>query len=489
MKSKKQSKILPLLLTGLAVNSVSPAPLFAKNEQKSKKPNVVIILMDDLGSSDVSFGGCRDYRTPNIDKIAQNGVQCTNAYISSPYSGPSRCGLNTGRYEQRFGAEMNLGTEATNEKGEALGVPLDEMMLSELMHNNGYTTCGLGKWHMGDDKSLWPNNRGFDYFYGFSCGHFNYWGIRMNANKKKFPRSVDKYIQENGVEVPASKTTYLTDDFTDKAVDFINENANGDKPMYMYVAYNAPHGPFQAPQKYLDRTKHIFNAHRSIYAAMVLAADDGVGRIEQALEENGVLDNTLIIFLSDNGGTADAMNYPRRAFKGNMFDGGIYTPFAMSWPGHIKAGTKYDKVISSLDIFPTVAEAAGVDVKKQCPKPLDGVSLLPYINGENEGEPNHKLFWRTAGKFEYAARIGDYKLVKRYYTDKFMLFNLREDPIEEHDIADQHPDLVKKMAEEYEKWDAQMIAPRWKDDHRLHQEQDYEAWFKARKQATVHKIH
>ncbi|MCK9342795.1 MAG: sulfatase-like hydrolase/transferase [Massilibacteroides sp.] len=472
--------ILPALTLATAF---SPYLLQAQNT--NKRPNIVVFLMDDLGSSDVSFSQCKDFQTPHIDRIAHEGVQCTNAYICATYSGPSRSGLNTGRYQQRFGAEMNLGAEAVNKKGEPLGVPLDELMLSELLHNHGYTTCGIGKWHLGDDPRLWPNKRGFDYFYGFSGGHFDYWGVRFTA---KNPRQADNFIQENGVEVPEAKTTYLTDDFTDKTVDFINRNAKNEKPMYLYVSYNAPHGPYQAPQKYLDRTKHIFNAHRSVYAAMVLAADDGIGRIQQALEENGVAENTLMIFLSDNGGTADAMNYPRRAFKGNMFDGGTYTPFAMRWPGHIQPGMKYDKVISSLDIFPTVAAAAGIDTQKACQKELDGVDLMPYITGSNTGEPNHELYWRVVNGLEYAARIGNYKMIKRYYQEAPLLFDMKNDPIEQYDIAAEHPTLIKKMMKAYNAWDKQLIPARWFDTHELHQKQDYTKWKNFRKTASFKKI-
>lgn len=480
------NRILPALAVA---GIISPFTSYVSAKTANKRPNVVLILADDLGSADVSFSRCEDFQTPNIDRIAHEGVQCTDAHISAPYSGPSRCGLNTGRYQQRFGAEMNLGNDTYDKDGKPLGVPLDEMMLSELLHKNGYTTCAVGKWHMGADKSLWPNKRGFDYFYGFSGGHFNYWGLRMNANKKTQPNRLDDYIQENGIEVPASKSTYLTDDFTDKTVDFINNNAKGDKPMYMYVAYNAPHGPYQAPKKYLDRTKHIFEPVRSVYAAMILALDDGVGRIRKALEENGVADNTIFIFLSDNGGTENAMNYPLRARKGNMFEGGTYTPFAMSWPGHIKAGSKYNEAITSLDLFPTIAAAAKINTDKQCKKPLDGVDLVPYLTGKKKGEPNHKLFWRAENGMEFAARIGDYKIVKRYYQDSLLLFNIKKDRIEQYDIAAQYPDLVNSMLKDYKAWDKQMIDDRWPDPaYKMHQLLDHNEWINYRESAAKRQL-
>ncbi|MFI3278824.1 MAG: sulfatase-like hydrolase/transferase, partial [Rikenellaceae bacterium] len=344
------------------------------------RPNVIVVLLDDLGSTDVGFSGCRDYHTPNIDRIANEGMSFSDAYISAPYSGPSRCGLMTGRYQQRFGAEGNIegGTEAYDLQQ---GVLLSESLLSDVMKEQGYNTAAIGKWHLGDHPDLWPNQRGFDYFYGFAGGSYSFWG------EKKDDKS--GFIQEDGRPLENHETTYLTDDFTDKTLDFIDKSVKTDDPFFIYLAYNAPHTPLQAPQKYLDRTKHIYNAERSVYAAMMLAVDDGIGRIWESLEKHNIDDNTMIIFLSDNGGVAQrqALNTPRRAFKGNMFDGGIHTPFAIYWKGKIQAGSTYNKTISALDIFPTVATAAGFDVSKN-KNPLDGVDLMPFITGKNNAAPH-----------------------------------------------------------------------------------------------------
>lgn len=480
-----KQNVFPMTLTGvmsLAAVPTMAAQLPAEKVQKDARPNVIVILCDDLGSSDVGFAGAKDFQTPNIDRIALQGAQCTSAYISAPYSGPSRCGLMTGRYQQRFGGGMNMSMQYRCDDGKQLaGVPRNEMMLSELMQKNGYATCAIGKWHMGNAKEMTPNSRGFDYFYGFSGGHFSYWGERRKARKEGFG---DEFIQENEREVPASESTYLTDDFTDKAVDFINDNSKTEKPFFMYLAYNAPHGPFQAPQKYLDRTKHIFNAKRSIIAAMILAVDDGVGRIWDTLEAQGIDDNTMIVFLSDNGGIPEAMNYPRRAHKGNMYDGGIHTPFALYYPEKVSAGTVYDQTISSLDIFPTVAAAAGIDVSKACKNPLDGVDLLPYVTGINKGEPNHKLFWRVANGYEWAVRVGDYKLVRRYDSETCQLYNLRLDPIEQFDVAAEHPGIVARMTNDYKEWNKGMIDCKWTDAHALHQRKDKEAFMQARAKAA-----
>ncbi len=453
----------------------SKAAAVASGSTAGEKPNVIVILLDDLGSTDVGFGGSLDIKTPNIDRIAEDGMICNNTYISAPYSGPSRCGIMTGRYQQRFGAEGNAGStqEDIDNKN---GVLESEVLLSNVMKEQGYSTCAIGKWHLGDHEDLWPQNRGFDYFYGFSGGGHSFWGGR----NKKSPAG---FVQENGVEV---KTTYLTDDFTDKAVDYINKSSKEKNPFFIYLAYNAPHAPLQAPSKYLERTTHISNKFRSVYAAMVLAVDDGIGRIWSALESNKIDDNTMIIFLSDNGGVGvngQAMNYPRRAFKGNMFDGGIRTPFAIYWKGRIQPGSTYDETISSLDIFPTVATAAGFDVSKN-KNPLDGVDLMPYLSGTKGGEPHERLFWRVCGGLEYAVRQGDYKLVKTFYSDDYQLYNLRLDPIEMTDIAAKNKDLVAQMAAEYKKWDSEMMTPRWVDGHEPHQRQDYEEWSKYRKHAS-----
>lgn len=460
-------------ITPLATGFFAVAVGATCQAQEAKRPNVIVILADDLGSTDVGFGGCKDIPTPNIDRIAHGGVSCTNAYISAPYSGPSRCGLMTGRYQQRFGVDGNIESivDSYNEKQ---GVPTSELMLLELMQNNGYKTAAIGKWHMGDHPDLKPVSRGTDYSFGFSKGGYNYWGM---------PEKDGCLIEENGKPVDPSKITYLTDDFSDKAVDFIKEQADNDNPFFIYLAYNAPHAPNQAPEKYLKRTEHIYNSFRTVYGAMIIGMDDGIGKVWQALEQKNIEDNTLIIFLSDNGGTNLAMNYPRRAFKGNMFEGGISTPFAMYYKGVIDAGQTYGNMISSLDIFPTVAAAAGIDTDKECKNSLDGVDLIPYINGEKSAKPHDKLFWRVCGGMEYATRQGDYKLVKRHDQDEFMLFNVVKDPIEMTDIATQNPNIVKRMKAEYDVWESEMMDPRWEDLHAPHQIEDLKAWKNARKNA------
>lgn len=449
----------------------------AKKSSTSTKPNILVVLLDDLGSGDVGFNGCKDIPTPNIDRVAEQGVRCTDAYISAPYSGPSRAGILTGRYQQRCGAEGNTDIRTMEDLDLHRGVPTSEFLISEALKTQGYKTAAIGKWHLGEHEDEWPQNQGFDYFYGFAGGGYSYWGDR-NKNKPY-------WIQENGREIMPTKQTYITDDFSQKAVEFIDKSAKANDPFFVYLAYNAPHSGLNAPRKYLDRTTHIANPERSIYGAMIIAVDDGLGMIWDTLEKNGVADDTIVIFLSDNGGASHlySINYPRRARKGNMYDGGTKTPFAMCWGKNIKAGSDYSKTVSSLNIYATVATAAGVDISK-LEKPLDGVDMMPYFSGKNKGVPNEKLYWRVAGGLEYAMRDGDYKLVRNNLTKCEELYNLVTDPGEIYNIADQNPEIVKRMSSEYKVWSDSMMEPRWADKHAPNLDRDYATWLKIREKAS-----
>ncbi len=468
------------LVTGAALIAaatlLTPSQAIAK-KSSGERPNIIVVLLDDLGSGDVGFNGCKDIPTPNINRVAEQGAMCTDAYISAPYSGPSRAGILTGRYQQRCGAEGNTDIRTVEDLDLHRGVPTSEVLISEVLKEQGYSTACIGKWHLGEHPDEWPQKQGFDYFYGFAGGGYSYWGER-NKNKPYC-------IQENGKEIIATNKTYITDDFSDKTVDFINKNAKSDTPFFVYLAYNAPHSGLNAPQRYLDRTTHIANPERSIYGAMIIAVDDGLGKIWSTLEQNKIEDNTIVIFLSDNGGASHlySMNYPRRARKGNMYDGGTKTPFAICWPGHIKAGQVYDKTVSSLNIFPTVATAAGVDVSK-LEKQLDGVDMIPYLNGKNKSVPNEKLYWRVWGGKEYAMRSGDYKIVKPYFQENIELYNLKSDPYEIYDIAAQNPEIVKNLSKDYQKWSDSMMEPRWLDKHGPNLDRDHETWVETRRKAS-----
>ncbi|WP_282147837.1 sulfatase-like hydrolase/transferase [Algibacter lectus] len=434
------------------------------------KPNIIVILTDDQGWADVGFNGCTDIPTQNLDRLASQGVVFTNGYVSHPYCSPSRAGLLTGRYQARFGHDCNMPYHQENDA--TVGTPLSEKMMSEALKEQGYRTSAIGKWHLGDHPDLYPPNQGFDHWFGFPGGGMNYWGKSKNDIQT---------IYRNGKVVPENELKYLTDDFTDEAIKYISKK--DDKPFFMYLAYNAPHSPDQATREYLEKTKHIEYAGRSIYAAMVNAVDNNVGRIDSTLVANNIKDNTIIVFLSDNGGRIEhADNRPYRGHKGMLFEGGIKVPFFMTWPKKIKENQHYQNIVSSLDLFPTFLNAAGAKARKE--KQLDGVDLLPYITNKVKSAPHDELFWRSSGNFEYAVRKGDYKLYKSAYKNKTLLFNLKKDSLERYDISDGNSKIIANLEAAYKKWDAKNIDPNWLDPHAENVLKEEKRWEQTRKKST-----
>ena len=390
------SKLLRLLALCAFISS-------AKAQSNPPRPNIVVILADDLGYGDVSYSSTNpDFLTPNIDSLARNGVQFTNGYVTHPFCTPSRAALLTGRYQQRFGVENLLNQ--VDDNNPRLGLPISELTLPQLLKPMGYV-CGLiGKWHLGTAPTLLPNQRGFDYFFGFLGGQSNYWNATM---------------LQNGTRV--FTTGYLTDIFTQQAVSFVNNNAT--QPFFLYLAYNAPHAPYDTPPvTYMNQVANITDSNRQIYAAMVTALDAGVGQVLQALQNNNLLNNTLIFLLSDNGAPnspyTQRSNYPLRGWKFDLFEGGIRVPFAIQWTGTLPANTMYSQPVSSLDIVATAAAAAGVSLPTD--RVYDGINLLPFLTGQ-QGAPQRTLFWRWSdlglsgpwgsGPTIYAVRSGDLKLV------------------------------------------------------------------------------
>lgn len=422
-------------------------------ESKSKQPNVLIILSDDQGWGDVGFNGCTDIPTPNLDKLASDGVVFTQGYASHPYCSPSRAGLLSGRYQQRFGHENNL--PYTTAKADD-GFPLDELMLSELFKAEGFHTCAIGKWHLGDSINYWPNNRGFDDWFGFWGGGMSYW-----ADSKK---GAYAGVLRNGVPVPLSELSYLTDDFTDAAVEYIHEYAQDEKPFFMYLAYNAPHAPIQATKQYTDMVQHIEDGHRAAYAAMVAGMDVGVGKVIAKLKEEGEYDNTIIFYYSDNGGhTHGARSEPYRGHKGMLFEGGIRVPFSITWSKKIDANQKFNKAISALDIFPTALAATGV----QCPKNknLDGINLIPYLNKNKQANPHNALYWRYSDGAGYAVLKGKYKMVMSGFKKEFFLFDIEKDPYEHTNLAAKMPNKLDELKALYSNWNKGTVPAKWYDPH------------------------
>lgn len=412
------------LSISLAAGSAADAG--AERSAAVSKPNLVLILADDLGYADVGFNGCTDIPTPSIDRIAAEGVRFTEAYVTGAVCGPSRAGLITGRYQDRFGC----GNNPTVNPAVPNGVPRSERMISELLGPAGYESKAVGKWHLGTFPGLHPRDRGFDEFYGFLTGGHDYFPENLTLEdlsevNKQWAWYRTKLL-DNGVRV--STTKYLTDELSDRAVEFIDRDradggsgddgaGDGAAPFFLYLCYNAPHTPMQATDAYLARFEHIKNKRRRTYAAMVSAMDDGIGRVLDAIDRRGIADETIVVFLSDNGGATNnaSRNTPLRGFKSSEFEGGIRVPFAVRWPGVAPAGAVYEHPISSLDIAATIVAAAGPEAEAQVREthPLDGVDLRPFLAGEAEGVPHESLFWRWHSRDHGVIRLGDMKLIER----------------------------------------------------------------------------
>ena len=426
------------------------------NEIKKQSPNIIIILADDLGYNDVGFNGCKVIPTPNIDKIAANGVKFTNAYVSYAVCGPSRAGLITGRYQDRFGFGRNP-LFAPNDP--EMGLPLSEETLASALKKANYKSIALGKWHLGAHESQRPLKRGFDDFFGFLTGGHQYfpeiWTLKdeyevksqFDAYKTKLLRN-DQRIEEN---------EYLTDALSREAVNYIEKYK--EEPFFMYLAYNAPHKPLQATDKYLDRFPNILDKKRKTYAAMVSAMDDGVGRVMNKLDALGLTENTIVFFLSDNGGPEknnSSDNGVLRAGKGHLFEGGIHVPFAMQWPGKIPSGTIYESSIISFDIFATAIANSVKPIKTK--NDLDGVDLIPYITGVNKATPHDYLFWRKFDADNHAIRNSKGEKVVML-KKKSMLFDLDKDISETNNLIQKQKEVFEQLEETYQNWNSQMLDP------------------------------
>ena len=440
--------LLPLLLIVCAFASSALA--------QSVPPNIVVILADDLGYDNVGSDGCLDIPTPNIDSIAKNGVRCTNGYVTHPLCSASRAGLITGRYQQRFGHEYQAVGDDSNPR---LGLPMSEILLPQILKPAGYVCGAVGKWHLGEALNLHPIERGFDEFFGFLDAGSNYYNAHVLRD-----------------ETPLIEPQYLTDAFTREGVDFINRHAA--EPFFLYLAYNAVHLPYDTPpEMYLERVSYITDPNRKNYAAMTVALDDGVGQVLATLEANNLLENTLVFFLSDNGAAIGAAtdgeisnNAPLRGYKTNVLEGGIRVPFAVQWTGRLPANTVYDNPISSLDIVPTAAAAAGVSLPAD--RVYDGLNVIPYLAGE-QVSPKRTLFWRWFGLGKdgppgsldtiWAVRSGRLKLVteKRTVDQPPALYNLSADIGEANDLAATRPGDVDSLTKLYNQWSTELISPLW----------------------------
>jgi len=453
-------KRISLLIIGgmLAVGSVVA----------ESRPNFIIIVADDLGYGDVGFTGSQIVETPNLDRLARNGVTFQNGYVTHPYCGPSRAGLITGRYQARFGMEINLTYSPFDVHQ---GLPLDEKTFAERLKPAGYRTGVIGKWHLGASEPFHPNSRGFDYFYGFLSGGHDYFPYMVNTHPKLLlPDGKAHYSHNEGCTQPllrnrnaAEFDEYLTTALSRDAARFVKD---GKKPFCLYLAYNAPHGPLQAPKELVEKySKHVKDWRRATYLAMIDSMDQGIGLIIDALEESNKLDNTLIFFLSDNGGVQAkpghenetwADNGPFRNGKGSMREGGSHVPFIGHWPKGFPKGIVYPHPISSLDLAATAVALAGGDTSG---KPLDGVNLAPYVNGKNKGYPHKAIFWRTNNGVSWCVRTPQAKfLLESHGAKEPEMYDMVNDPYEKNNIIDDHPEQRQQLAKLWNEWNAKNEA-------------------------------
>lgn len=417
-------------------------------QAQNRKPNVIVIVSDDGGYADFQPYGNKEIPTPNINKLANEGVTFTNAYVTASVCAPSRAGILTGRYQQRFGFEHNTSMKlAPGYTREDVGLDVKQRTIADEMKANGYRTIAIGKWHQGTLDKYFPLQRGFDEFYGFKEGHRDFFGYKEKPSN-------DFALYDNNQIVSEDKITYLTDMFTDKAIEFIDRNKSN--PFFIYLAYNAIHTPLQAKQEDLDKFEKVKDKDRRTYDAMMNNMDEGIGKLMKALQQQGLEDNTLIFFINDNGGATNnaSDNGKLRGMKGSKWEGGIRVAFLMKWPGKIKPGMRYPHAVSSLDILPTALAASESPIPY---KRLDGVNLLPYLK-KSTGTPHKDLFWRRG--VAAAVRSGKWKLIK-VESDPILLFNLENDIEEKNNLASKNPRKVKKLLTKLSNWEKGLDQPHW----------------------------
>jgi arylsulfatase A-like enzyme len=425
-------KLIPVLIT---VATLWPSAL-RLDAGAPPRPNILIFLCDDTGWGETGFQGATDIPTPNIDSIARNGVRFTQGYVSGPYCSPTRAGLMTGRYQTRFGHEFNSAASGPR------GLSLQETPLPLRFKPLGYQTCAIGKWHLGSAPEFHPVQRGFDEFYG----------TLANTPFFKPTQFIDSRVSPE-VQPPADPDFYTTDAYAERAVDWLERSKAA--PWLLYVPFNAQHAPLQAPEKYLARFPDISDEKRRLFSAMMSAMDDAVGRILGKVRELGQEENTLIWFLSDNGGptqSTTSRNGPLHGFKAQTWEGGVRVPFCVQWKGHLPAGTTYPHPIIQLDILPTSLAAAGVTADPAWK--LDGVNLLPHLTGENSARPHDTLYWRFGDQM--AVLHGDLKLVKATGGGPTPeLYDLSKDIGESRNLATESPEQADKLQALWEEWNAQ----------------------------------
>ena len=504
MKTRSWTTTASTIALALSVAGCGPAPDTPDApDEPPPPPNVIIILADDLGYGDIGANGSTVISTPHIDELAASGVRLTDGYVPAAVCSPMRAGLYTGRYQNRFGYEYNPTANYARNADAELGLPEDETTLGDMMRAAGYATGLVGKWHLGFREQYHPLKRGFDEFFGHLGGGTSY--VDPNdPTAHSWPRRAPAATEPHTIG-PATPVTgdrgdgpraildgyevvevdeYLTDVFAERAVSFIERHA--EEPFFLMLAPNAPHTPIQATDEYVSRYAHIEEEGARIFAAMVSSVDDMVGRVTATLREHGLEENTLVVFLSDNGcinymPAVICTNSPLSGGKRYHLDGGIRVPYLVKWPAGLPQGEVYSQPASALDLYATFAAAAGSDAGTE-----DSVNLLPYLRGEIEEAPHEYLFWRSLPNA--AVRSGKWKLWRVDLTDQdpasvlsrggrllaeedyppvsahgqiTVLHDLEADVGERANVADQHPEVVERLGAALAAWEAELAEPMW----------------------------
>jgi arylsulfatase A-like enzyme len=438
--------VLLLLIAAVAVPSSVGAQV-----GRSQHPNVVLIITDDVGYGDLGSYGAPDVKTPNIDGLARDGVRLTDFYSNGATCSPTRAALISGRYQQRFGLEGPLGAQGKMDWDR--GLPATGTSLPQLLKNNGYATALIGKWHLGWKSEFSPAAHGFEHFFGFKSGFVDYYQHTAGGDA---PLTADLFENDRPVEVAG----YLTDLITERSVRFIEENSK--RPFFVDISYNAAHWPYQVPDKpstARDRARHLgpfddSTSTRADYVAMLERADQGVGRILDALDNSGLRQNTIVIFTNDNGGEWLSRNSPLFHHKGTVWEGGIRVPAIVRWPARIPKGRVSGQVGVTMDLTASILAATGTSVPAEAR--LEGINLLPVLEGRAR-EVDRTIFWRVAGaRPQQAVRSGEWKLLLD--GGRAMLFNLRTDVGERNNLIGQRSDIARRLQTLVEAWQKEVTG-------------------------------
>jgi arylsulfatase A-like enzyme len=465
------------LLVPLAALNAADAP------RTGGKPNVIFIVVDDLGYGELGCYGGKEIPTPQIDALAASGARFTSGYVTAPFCAASRAALMTGRYQTRFGFEFNPIGAMNAAPG--IGLPVAEKTVADRLRDAGYATGLVGKWHLGGTAPFHPQRRGFDEFFGFLHeGHYfvqpPWQGVTTWLRRKTLPDggqgrwtapdgrivwsthlgyNEHEYDTDNPLlrsSQPVDEKGNLTDVFTREACDFIGRHRS--QPFFLYLAYNAVHSPMQGADDWMEKFAHIKDIQRRIFAAMLAHLDDSVGKVLAKLRESGTEENTLVFFVSDNGGPTKELtssNALLRGEKGELWEGGIRVPFIVSWKGHVPAGRVTDAPVVSIDVTATALELAGVGASQA---KLDGISLMPVLTGKTAEMAERPLFWRVGE--QNAVRSGDWKLIRN--GKEWQLYDLAHDISESTNLATKEPSRVRQMLALWEQWNGEQIEPLWR---------------------------